>query len=103
MMNFYQRPSAGKSSARKPLKGYTGVAMIVTFATMADGLASLISGVQWFMAGGSLIPRLDIVETGVGAIISGMSALMISVLFTKLKVFDLASSAYDRNPESQLE
>jgi hypothetical protein len=87
MLKFVSRSTGASDSTSKPVRDHSGIAIFVTFMTLGNGLISLVNGIQWFTAGGSIIPRLDIVETGVGAIILGMSLLMASVLFTKLKVY----------------
>jgi len=64
---------------------YDSAAILVTFLTLANGVMSLINGVQWFTAGGSLASGQDASETVVGVIIDGMSVFNLVLLYSRLK------------------
>jgi hypothetical protein len=70
---------------------YDSAAILVSFLTLANGIMSLVNGIQWFMAGGSLARGRDAFETAVGAIIDGMSVISLVVLYSRLKVTTLWS------------
>ena len=76
----------GPRSKHLGYQNYDGVAILIAVLTLASGLTALANGIQWFTAGGSFVPHLDALETGVGAIILASSLFMMGVLFTKLKV-----------------
>jgi len=73
-------------TTRQPKDVATSLAIAVALLTAGNGLISLVNGIQWFVAGGSLVPHLDAVEVLIGTIILMASFFMIAVLLTKLKV-----------------
>jgi hypothetical protein len=65
---------------------YDSAAILVSFLTMANGVMSLVNGIQWFVAGGSLARGQDAFETATGAIVDVLSVIGLVVLYSRLKV-----------------
>ena len=81
------RPLKSSSSSRGCLAMNTDTgAILFTVLTIGNGLISLVGGLQYFAAGGSLVPHLDAIQTGAGSILVLLSILMLGLLLTKLKV-----------------
>lgn len=79
---------------------YDTGAVLITFFTLGNGIISLVGGLQWFAAGGSLVPHLDAFEVGTGMLMVAMSFLMLSFMYTRVKVLSLKVSANNRNGAS---
>lgn len=95
------RPLKSSSSSRGCLAMNTDTgAILFTVLTIGNGLISLVGGLQYFAAGGSLVPHLDAIQTGAGSILVLLSILMLGLLLTKLKVPFPGSNADGRIRES---
>jgi hypothetical protein len=82
-------PPAKRSRGGCCAVNYDTGAVLITFFTLGNGIISLVGGLQWFAAGGSLVPHLDAFEVGVGMLMVVMSSLMLSFMYTRLKVSSL--------------
>jgi hypothetical protein len=81
------RSLKSSSSTRRCLAINTDTgAILFSVLTIGNGLISLVGGLQYFAAGGSLVPHLDAIQTGAGSILVLLSILMLILLLTKLKV-----------------
>lgn len=61
-------------------------AIIVTFLTMSNGAGSLISGIESFVLGGTLVHEEAAMETAVGSTVIFFSIVMLVILLSRLKV-----------------
>jgi hypothetical protein len=77
-----------KSSSRKGCLAvnYDTAALFFAALTIGNGLISLVGGLQYFAAGGSLVPHLDAFQTGAGCILVILALFMLFLILTKLKV-----------------
>jgi len=89
------KSSSSSSSQRGCLAVNTDTAAIFfTVLTIGNGLISLVGGLQYFAAGGSLVPHLDAFQTGAGCVLVILSAFMLSLLLTKLKTLRIMVLGY---------
>src|SRR5579859_3544962 len=79
----------GRMTQKKGWLSKETTAVLATLLTLGNGLISLVSGLQWLLVGGSLVPHEDTFETGVGALMDILSAVYLVILFTRLKVGSL--------------
>ena len=58
----------------------------MTYLTVGNGVLSLVTGIEYFSAGGTFIPNEDVMNMAVGAMIIFVGALMLLVMYSRLKV-----------------